>query len=69
MIEIICHFPLGPFKADTAYMEVPRCDTCKYWGQPIRMMNGRGACTKIHLASDLLLITDNDFGCVLWEAK
>lgn len=68
------------FKRDTAYMEVPRCDRCRYW---LRDSNGaqayqenRSICTMngadrggFACGASMSLTTDADFGCVRFEAR
>jgi hypothetical protein len=59
-IEIIAkHCPMKP---DTAYMEVPRCETCQYLRRA-EAHDDRGAC------DHLQLWVSTDFGCVAWKAK
>lgn len=59
----------SPFKADVAYMPVPRCDGCRHWA------SDSGACTFIRIDApkmprgSLLLLTTADFGCVRWKTK
>lgn len=76
----------GVFKPDVAYMPVPRCDQCRYWGHRVDgtphgnkggVIAGAPMSTCEHSRDKLryggrengLLWTDEDFGCVQWEAK
>jgi hypothetical protein len=69
-----------PFKPDTWYMEVPRCDTCRWWdagnsreGTCLRTDHAGALAmpfpTNADSAADAGLQTAPDFGCVQWEAK
>lgn len=62
------------FKPDTAYMEVPRCDSCKHWRHVLR---GLGVCEKLNTVNDAVVVTGGayaqlqtrgHFGCVQFEA-
>jgi hypothetical protein len=70
--EIIAkHCPLKP---DTAYMPVPRCETCKHWRPypPNAMSRPAGDCASITIYSEQgtrPFGTALDFGCVRWEGK
>lgn len=59
-IEIIAKH--CPFKPDTAYMEVPRCETCQYL-RKAEVHDDRGACNHLQLWVSI------DFGCVAWKVK
>jgi hypothetical protein len=65
-------------KPDTAYMEVPRCDGCRWWKESL--MPGRGPCAMSMRRDGGLSVfmpdqrpgqvwTRADFGCVQFEAR
>lgn len=45
------------FLNGTEYMPVPRCDTCRWWGEKMGDCSYHG------------MLVDDDFGCVKWEAR
>lgn len=57
------------------YMPVPRCEDCRFWGQPNQATrdNGTGVCTELSKATEIfgihLMLVRKDFGCVQWESK
>lgn len=51
-----------PMKEDTAYMPVPRCDSCKHY-KPERHASAHGWCRLLNTP------LPENFGCVKWEAK
>lgn len=67
-------------KPDTAYMEVPRCDTCRHWAEgycmkvdgsidgPVAYGKAR-ACSATNVFESGRLETQPDFGCVQWESS
>jgi hypothetical protein len=68
----------GTMKPDTAYMEVPRCDGCRFWRPSI--VAGRGPCAMSLRRDGGLSVfmpslqqgqvwTSADFGCVKFEAR
>lgn len=68
------------FKMETAYMEVPRCETCRWWDHRTEhgLRGGSGVCGRFSRpgAANLAivsgigdLLTDGIFGCVQWEGK
>ena len=61
-----------PMKPDTAYMEVPRCETCRHF-LPWKRLSAREPLESIRGDCQLFLGKlngiRNDFGCVQWEAK
>lgn len=66
-----------PLKAETAYMEVPRCETCTHWSKRHHHENS-GFCMLPQALNDAApmwtemydyILTNADFGCVAWEAK
>lgn len=69
------------FKSETAYIEVPRCATCKNWERhrpgPFETREiTNGACcggtgpSGVYVeCGEATLSTEQDFGCVQWEAK
>lgn len=72
----------SPFKPDTAYMEVPRCESCAWWDSIYGAISpGWGVCRGLNTAEKLMLNADvglsqvaqittpKDFGCVQWKAK
>ena len=70
---ILKHQPLKP---DTAYMEVPRCETCKYWQKDHSYEEPSGICLRQESygkiwsdCGDYTIMTSGDFGCVQYEAK
>lgn len=79
---IVAHCPMKP---DTAYMPVPRCDSCKHWqadqqrfGVCRLLEHGNYArdlgVSRLAVAADASegsaeFITQGSFGCVQWEAK
>jgi len=65
-----------PFKPDTTYMPIPRCDTCVHWTRyPFRSVrhptHESGTCGNeaLRILSDDEWNTLPDFGCVQWKAK
>lgn len=54
-----------PFLPDTAYMPVPRCETCRHWDhyEDTPFMDDDGLCGVLGEQ------TNKDFGCVKWETK
>jgi hypothetical protein len=74
--EIQEHYPLTddlivaifhkhcPFEPDTAYMKVPRCETCELWKE-YGNAKGAGECSWFvtHVQ------TPYDFGCVNWKVR
>jgi hypothetical protein len=61
----------SPFKADVAYMPVPRCKTCVHWHH--RGIRDYCEHPTLRLRASLLFIppleTTKDFGCVQHEEK
>jgi hypothetical protein len=65
-----------PFKPETAYMLVPRCEACAHWQQwdPYKGVCAMPSVARVDLAHmwasmDGRIFTTIDFGCVQWEAK
>ena len=64
-----------PFEVDRAYMQVPRCDTCKHWTRdvdPTGKKQYSGICYNpelMALGSGQTTGTSDTYGCVQWEAK
>lgn len=66
---ILKHCSLKP---DTAYMPVPRCDSCRHWQLDLNYKEPSGRCDAAKVWSDCgdyTIMTSRDFGCVQWEAK
>jgi hypothetical protein len=66
----------SPFKEDTAYMEIPRCDSCKHWARGTILVTNQpsrgGFCRNPELRAfggQQILETAEDFGCMQWEKK
>ena len=65
-----------PFKLGVKYMEVPRCETCKFWDQDAPG-SVSGTCERSYKMPDRIwsnysgsdVKTDPRFGCVEWRAK
>lgn len=57
---ILAHHPVPP---DTAYMPVPRCETCAQWVEPTEARRDLRWCRK------LAMLTEPAFGCVEWTAR
>jgi hypothetical protein len=65
-----------PLKPDTAYMPVPRCETCKHWERGVfedsKEPSHGGTCFNPELQAfggGQTIETGEVFGCVQWEAK
>jgi hypothetical protein len=73
---ILKHCPMLP---DTAYMPVPRCETCKHWDLDTVTSVNTAECTLPTMVARVMydggekinfrMRTQHDFGCVRWEAK
>lgn len=65
------------FKMETPYMEVPRCETCRWWERldgSVGVCRRAGAVTAdgepvMLVSGDGRLLTAPSFGCVQWEDK
>ena len=74
-----------PFKPDTAYIPVPRCETCQHW-RPRTGSTITGFCYSPKVARGYsvpvpdggalveddegwAILTHKDFGCVQWEKR
>jgi ferredoxin len=61
------------FKLETAYMEVPRCATCRFWVDQGYVTEPRGVCGQPDFSAfrcgNELLETASTFGCVKWEPE
>lgn len=53
----------GEFKAGVAYMEVPRCDQCGMWSNPVPRADDARWCRALNIH------TGASFGCVRWVER
>ena len=65
----------SPYKQDTAYMPVPRCDVCMHWDKDV-IEPTEGSCLLMFEADAKVwpdyrdgINTKADFGCVQWKEK
>lgn len=69
---IVKHCPMKP---EVAYMEVPRCATCKHWYKGLGQHHDIGQCLRPYDSDSKVWPDRNDlntkasFGCVEWEKK
>jgi hypothetical protein len=67
------HCPLAP---DTAYMVVPRCETCRYWTPPRAAASTQGVCviltaalSAVAVRPPIVIAVAPGFGCVEWAPR
>jgi hypothetical protein len=67
----------SPLEPDTAYMKVPRCDSCAWWTRGtipvIDAPSVGGTCVnphlQVHAEGAQAIETSEMFGCVQWEGR